>query len=159
MLTLLLVRSFADIPFALRSVNEFLAYRRSENRTERDDEALAICLKEDLDAGLPIWHWVDRESGRTPIGTARADWLVPAGAGLGIRASFSLSGISVLCWVDGSLLNAEWSSPFSERTNPPSPSKRKSARSRPWYPRLIGSSWYHDDKTLGIVAVRTSMIC
>ena len=93
MVALLLIRGMTDIPFAVTAVNEFLAYRRSGNGLEEDDEILAVCLKGDLDAGLPIWHLADHEFGRTSVPVPATSGPVPTGAGLGIRESFSLSGI------------------------------------------------------------------
>jgi hypothetical protein len=179
MVALLLVRSITDIPFAVRAVNEFLAYRRSGNGLEQDDEILAVCLKSDLDAGLPIWHLIDHEFGRTPVRVPAASGIVPAGAGLGIRESFSLSGVWTFCWVDGLLLRSArkadarrdailrmfveapsllGSSPEPVVAFPvfgaDEPARSVEAEVRALkvrYPRLIGSSWYRDDKMRGLV--------
>ena len=178
MVALLLIRSTTDIPFAVKAVNEFLACRRSGNGLEQD-EILAVCLKGDLDAGLPIWHLVDYEPGRTPVRVPATGGTVPPGAGVGIRESFSLSGIWTFCWVDGPLVRSAGNSaarreailqilvdtPFplgsstehgvvfpvfsADDTAGSVEAEVRALKAR--YPRLIGSSWFRDDKVRGLV--------
>ena len=181
MVALLLIRGITDIPFAVTAVNEFLAYRRSGNGLEEDDEILAVCLKGDLDAGLPIWHLADHEFGRTSVPVPATSGPVPTGAGLGIRESFSLSGIWAFCWVDGPLLRSARNSaarrdallrmlvdaPFPSGSSrergvvfpvfgadEPAESVEAEVRAlNARYPRLVGASWFRDDKMRGIVTV------
>lgn len=176
MVALLLVRSITDAPFAVRAVHEFLAYRRSGSGLEQDDEILAVCLKGDLDAGLPIWHLADHELGQTPVRVCATRGAV---AGVGIRESFSLSGIWAVCWVDGPLLRTARNSaarreallrmlvdaPFPLGSSAESgvvfpvfgadvecvEAEVRALKAR--YPRLIGSRWYRDDRMRGIVSV------
>ena len=181
MVALLLIRNMTDIPFAVRSVNEFLAHRRLGGGQEQDDEVLAVCLKSDLDAGLPNWHLVDHECGRTSARVPAAIGNSPKGAGMGIRESFSLSGIWTFCWVDGPLLrnapNADLRREVIVRTLVETPSAMGSSTEpelvfpvfsagepalsveaevsalRARYPRFVGSRWYRDDRAGGIVAM------
>lgn len=179
MVALLLVRSLTDIPFAIRAVNEFLACRRSGPEPAQDDEILAVCLKGDLDAGFPIWHWLGHEPRCTNVRVRASSGNVPAGAGLGIWESFSLSGIWTFCRVDGPRLrsapNAEARRQAILRMLVDTPSRLGSSAEpeavfpvfgpdvpaesvatevhalKARYPRLIGASWYRDDKMRGIV--------
>ena len=169
MVALLLIRSATDIPVAVAAVNEFLAYRRSRNGSVRDDEILAVCLRGDLDAGLPICHAAEEPPA--------ASGAVPPGGGLGIRESFSVSGIWSLCWVDGGLLHVDADARrdailrmLVESPSPPGPllepgvafpvfgasepvacveAEVRTLKAR--YPRFMGASWYCDDEIHGIV--------
>jgi len=106
MSALLLVRSSDDIRSAVKTVSEFLVYRRHRLGTLRDaDEVLGIWIRGDLDAGLPTWPCVDAVPGKTDKAPIQNGQTAPGCSSgetaVSIRESFSLSGIWTLCWIDG----------------------------------------------------------
>ena len=106
MSALLLVRSSDDMRSAVKAVNEFLVYRRQHLGTPRDtDQVLGTWIRRDLDAGLPTWPCFDAVPGKTDKAPVERGQTAPGcGSGeaaVGIRESFSLSGIWTLCWIDG----------------------------------------------------------
>lgn len=153
------MRSADDVRSAVKAAGEFLVYQRQRLGASREDEVLGIWVKSDLDAELPAWPWVHRE--------------------LGIRESFSLSGIWTLCWFDGSLLRsastsaerrdailrtlvhaASTSGSSTERGaffpvfGADEPAEHVEAAVRELgarFPHLIGARWFRDDRARGIV--------
>ncbi len=90
---LLVVRSADDLASAITGVNQVMSYRRrgSQNR----DEVLGLWLRRALDAELPMW----------PLNPTTST-LDRADGSVGVRESFSLSGIWSMCWIDGTLVSA-----------------------------------------------------
>jgi len=91
---LLLVRSTDDLASAIAGANELLRYRRRGASPTRD-ELLGVWLRRELDADLPVWRSLNPATAKLD----RADRAV------GVRESFSLSGIWSICWIDGELLS------------------------------------------------------
>jgi len=90
---LLVVRRADDLASAIAGINQFMGYRRrgaSDNR----DEVLGLWLRRELGADLPMW----------PLDPATST--LDRADGLGVRESFSLSGIWSMCWIDGTLMSA-----------------------------------------------------
>lgn len=112
---LLLVRIADDMRSAVKAAGEFLVYRRQRIAVPCEtDEVLGIWLRRELDTGLPIWPSADHELGagvsvNSPTDEGASE-LGPKEAVVGIRASFSLSGLWTLCWIDGAPLREAHSS-------------------------------------------------
>ncbi len=179
---LLLIRSAGDVRSAVEMASEFLVYPRQCAAEPRPaDEVLGIGLRRELDAGLPAWLRLDRELGSsvsvdTPGDASKAS---PGEAGVGIRDSFSLSGLWTLCWIDGTLLRTARSAAERRRAildflpGTISPSQSSSATEtffpvfaasdavesikatmrelQDRYPKIIGGTWFVDDRERGIV--------
>lgn len=179
---LLLVRSADDVRSAVKAASEFLVYQRQRFEASPEDEVLGIWLKNDLDAELPTWLSVDRARGAGITVEPCEKWrpqAVPTEAALGIRASFSLSGVWTLCWIDGSqwrsastsaerreailraLVQAASTSASSTERGAffpvfpaDDPTEHVDAAVRELsarYPDLIGARWFRDDRVRGIV--------
>lgn len=181
MVSLLLIRSTADIPFAVESVNEFLAFRRNASLPVREHEILAVCLTRQLDGGWPLRHLGGHEPEQRPAQASPANGRAPSGTGLEVQESYSVSGIWTLCRMDGPLLhtarNPESKRDLILRTLADGLSRRASSteggvvfpvfdtgetaesieaevrtlRSR--YPGLLGPCWYRADKAGGVIPV------
>ena len=179
---LLLIRSADDVRAAVETASEFLVYRRQRFAGAREaDEVLGIWLRRELDADLPAWPWFDRELGAgvaidVPGDTCRVS---PGESGVGIRESFSLSGLWTLCWIDGTLLSTAHNATERRRTildsllGTASASRSSSATETFFpvfaaadavesikatmsevedrYPQMIGATWFVDDRVRGIV--------
>lgn len=182
MVSLLLIRSTADIPLAVESVNEFLAFRRQASLPGREHEILAVCLTRQLDAGWPLRRLGGREPDPSPAMASSANGHALSSTGLEVQESYSVSGIWTLCRMDGPLLHSA-RSPKSKRnlilqTLADGLSRRASStedgavfpvfdtgetaesieaevrtlRSR--YPGLLGPFWYRADRTGGVIPVK-----
>ena len=179
---LLLVRSADDVRSAVEAANEFLGYQRQRIAEAREaDEILGIWLRRELDVDLPAWLWLDRDrgAGMSIDVPGDASKISPGEVGVGIRESFSLSGLWTLCWIDGTLLSTAHSATERRRTILDSLLAAASA-SRPSsatetffpvfaatdavesikatmseledrYPQMIGGTWFLDDRERGIV--------
>ena len=118
---LLLVRSADDMRSAAKAASELVAYLRQRFAGDREiANVVGIWLKRDLDAELPAWPWADdRQLGAGlivgPPDKRSASKIAMGEAGLGIRESFSISGIWTLCWIDGTLFRSAQGS--AERRN------------------------------------------
>lgn len=109
---LLLIRSADGIRSAVEAASELLLYRRRAFAEPREaDEVLGIWLRPQLDADLPTWF---RDGGELGAG-ARIGVQRPTEATVGVRESFSLSGLWSLCWIDGTVLREAKSA--NERRN------------------------------------------
>ncbi len=179
---LLLVRSADDVRPAVEAANEFLVYQRQRVAEPREtDEILGIWLRRELDGDLPAWLWLDREVGAgVSVHVPRdASKISPGEAGVGIRESFSLSGLWTLCWFDGTRVRSAHSAAERRRTildslfGTPSASQSSSATETFFpvfaaadavesikatireihdrYPQIIGGTWFVDDREHGIV--------
>ena len=180
---LLLIRSADDVRSAVETASEYLVYRRQQFAAAREaDEVLGIWLRRELDADLPAWLCVDRELGAgmsidVPGDTSKVS---PGESGVGIRESFSLSGLWTLCWIDGTLLRTTHSATERRRTildsllATASASRSSSATETFFpvfaaadavestkatmseladrYPQMIGGTWFVDYRVRGIVA-------
>ena len=173
---LLLIRSADDVHSAVEAASELMVYRRHRFAEAREaDEVLGIWLRRELDADLPAWLWLDRELGDTSK-------VSPGESGVGIRESFSLSGLWTLCWVDGTLLRTAHSATERRRTildslvGAASASRSLGATETFFpvfaavdavesikatmseledrYPQMIGGTWFVDDRVRGIVPAR-----
>jgi len=182
---LLLIRSADDVRSAVETASEFLVYRRQRFAEAREaDEVLGIWLRRELDADLPAWLWLDRDRGAgTSIDVPRDTSKVSLGeSGVGIRESFSRSGLWTLCWIDGTLLSTAHSATECRRTildpllGTASASRPSSATETFFpvfaaadavesikatmseledrYPQMIGGTWFLDDRDRGIVPAR-----
>ena len=179
---LLLIRSADDVRSAVEAASKFLVYQRQCFAEAREaDEVLGIWLRRELDADLPAWLWFDRELGAgvsidVPEDTSKVS---PGESGVGIRESFSLSGLWTLCWIDGTLLRTAHSATERRRTildsflGPASAPRSSSATEMFFpvfaaadavesikttmselavrYPQLIGGTWFLSDLERGIV--------
>ena len=159
---LLLIRSADDARSAVEAASELLVYRRQRFAEAREaDEVLGIWLRRELDADVP---------------TSKVS---PGESGVGIRESFSLSGLWTLCWIDGTLLRTAHSPTERRRAildslwGTPSASQSSSATETFFpvfaavdavgsikatmseledrYPQLLGGTWFLDDRERGIV--------
>jgi len=180
---LLLIRSADDVRSAVKAASEFLVYRRRRSAEPREaDELLGVWLRRELDADLPTWLWFDRELGAGMSSDVPEDASkVGLGeSGVGIRESFSLSGLWTLCWIDGTLLRTAHAHSAAERRivldsilGAASASRSSSATETFFpvfaaadavesikatmsdledrYPRMIGGTWFLDDRERGIV--------
>lgn len=106
MSALLLLRSSDDMRSAVEAVSEFLVYQRQRLGMPRDtDQVLGIWIRPNLDVGLPTWPCFDAvpaKNDKAPVkGGQTAPGCGSGKAAVGIRDSFSLSGIWTLCWIDG----------------------------------------------------------
>lgn len=176
---LLMVRSADDVRLAVEAANKFLVYRRRHFPVPREvDEVLGIWLRRELDADLPAWLWINRElgAGVQLDGSDGEDVLAPrlAATAVGIRESFSLSGLWSLCWIDGTFL--EKAKTARERRNQILESLvKEGARGageffpvfdatetsdsieatlqalRAEHPSLISKTWFSDDREQGLV--------
>ena len=179
---LLLVRGADDVCAAVEAANEFLTYQRQcVADAWKVDEILGIWLRRELDADLPAWLWLDRDRGagmsiEVPGDTSKVSL---GESGVGIRESFSLSGLWTLCWIDGTLLRTAHSPTERRRTildslwGTASASQSSSATETFFpvfaaadavesikatmseledrYPQLLGGTWFLDDRERGIV--------
>ena len=180
---LLLIRSADEVHSAVEAANEFLVYRRQRfAEASEADEVLGIWLRRELDADLPAWLWLDRElgGGVSIDAPGRDTSKVSRGkSGVGIRESFSLSGLWTLCWIDGTLLRTAHSATDRRRTildslvGTPSASRALGATESFFpvlaavdtvesikatmseledrYPQMVGGTWFVDDRVRGIV--------
>ena len=179
---LLLIRSADDVRAAVETASELLVYRRQRFAEAREaDEVLGVWLRRELDADLPAWLWLDRDRGAgTSIDVPRDTSKVRLGeSGVGIRESFSRSGLWTLCWIDGTLLSTAHSATERRRTildsllGTASASRSSSATETFFpvfaavdavesikttmselaarYPQMIGGTWFVDDRVRGIV--------
>ena len=182
---LLLIRSADDVRSAVEAASEFLVYRRQRFAEAREaDEVFGIWLRRELDADLPAWLWLDRELGAgmsidIPGDTSKVSL---GRSGVGIRESFSRSGLWTLCWIDGTLLSTAHSATERRRTildsllGTASASRPSSATETFFpvfaaadavesikatmseledrYPQMIGGTWFLDDRDRGIVPAR-----
>lgn len=181
---LLLVQSADDVRSAVKAAGEFLVYRRQRIAAPREtDEVLGIWLRRELDAGLPTWpSFDDRELGASvPVDSQAGELACGPRAGeaaVGIRESFSLSGIWTLCWMDGTRLrearsSAERRCKILDLFLSKASSSKSSTGSKMFfpvfaaeasasieatmrqlqndYPQLIGGTWFIDDRERGIV--------
>ena len=179
---LLLIRSADDVRSAIEAASEFLVYRRQRFAEPPEaDDVLGIWLRRELDADLPAWIWFDRELGAgvsidVPGDTSKVSL---GEAGVGIRESFSLSGLWTLGWIDGTRLSTAHSATERRRTildsllSTASASRSSSAMKtffpvfaaadavesikttmselEACYPQRIGRTWFVDDRVRGIV--------
>ena len=179
---LLLIRSADDVRSVVETASEFLVYRRQRFAEAREaDEVLGIWLRRELDADLPAWLWLDRDRGAgmsvdVPGDTSKVS---PGESGVGIRESFSRSGLWTLCWIDGTLLSTAHSATERRRTildsllGTASASRPSSATETFFpvfaaadavesikatmseledrYPQMIGGTWFVDDRVRGMV--------
>ena len=180
---LLLIRSADDVRSAVETASELLVYRRQRfAEASEADEVLGIWLRRELDADLPAWLWLDRElgGGVSIDAPGRDTSKVSLGkSGVGIRESFSLSGLWTLCRIDGTLLSTAHSATGRRRTildsllGTASASRPSSATETFFpvfaaddavesikatmseledrYPQMIGGTWFLDDRERGIV--------
>lgn len=184
MTMLLLIRSADDMRSAIKAANEFLLHRRqrfARNR-EEEDRILGIWLRGEVDAELPAWSGGDHELGKGPSAedTDESSESNPpmSDVRLGIRESFSLSGIWALCWVDGSSLRSArdpaerrrvllhslvgvYSAPLSRETGVFFPvfhagesverieATMNEFRDR--HPNLVAAKWFIDDWECGVI--------
>ncbi|MBN9660207.1 MAG: hypothetical protein J0H49_18615 [Acidobacteria bacterium] len=181
MVSLLLIRRGADIPFAVESVNEFLAYRRNALRPKLEHPILAVCLTRQLDAGWPARQLERNDAGHVLPQGSPASGLDHSGAGLEVRESYSLSGVWTLCRIDGPLMrdarNLESQRELILRmleegrsahalstvekgvfpvfdTGESTESAEAEVRAlRSRYPDLLGPVWYRADETGRVAAV------
>jgi len=151
----LLIRSAADLDFAIASANEFLIHQRRRLAGVRDaDELLGVWLR--LARDTDLW----------------------SGASADMRESFSLLGIWSLCWVDHTspsgtrspeerrrrlfetLSNpaASWASndppafiPVFDAAEADESIDGTVRELRREYPDLIGGSWFVDHPTRGLI--------
>jgi len=179
---LLLIRSADDVRSAVKAASELMVYLRHRFAGAREaDEVLGIWLRCELDADLPAWLWLDRDRGAgmsidVPGDTSK----VSSGeSGVGIRESFSRSGLWTLCWIVGTLLSTAHSATERRRTildsllGTASASRPSSATETFFpvftaadavesikatmseledrYPQMIGGTWFLDDRERGIV--------
>jgi hypothetical protein len=182
---LLIVRSADDVRSAVEAANEFLVHLRRRFPEPREvDEVLGLWLRRELDADLPAWLWLDRERGlgmRVDAPAGETPGQGPREADVGVRESFSLSGLWSLCWIDGTLLReskspeerrrrildalvrdaaAEAASqpgaffPVFEATEPLDLVDENLRQLRDRYPHLVGGRWFVDDRERGIVGPR-----
>ena len=181
MSVLLLVRSADDMRSAAKAAGELVAYQRQRCAGDREtDDVVGIWLKRDLDAELPAWPWADRQLGAGllvgPLDKRSASEIAMGEAGLGIRESFSISGIWTLCWIDGTLFRSAQGS--AERRNavlgtlvdtarassqngaffpvfgagdPVEHAEATMSELEDRYPNLIGATWFVDERERGIV--------
>ena len=179
---LLLIRSADDLRSAVEAASEFLVYRRQRFAKAREaDEVLGIWLRRELDADLPAWLDRDRGAGLSidvPRDTSKVS---VEESGVGIRESFSLSGLWTLCWVDGTFLSTAHSAAERRRIildsllGTASASRSSSATEKFFpvfaagdsvesikatmselaerYPQISGT-WFLDDRERGIVPAR-----
>lgn len=186
---LLLVRHADDVPSAIRAASEFLVYQRQRCGARGRDEILGIWLTRTLEAGLPAWLSVNAARAEGMAGDPGTSQIGEAGATdapVGIRASYSLSGVWTLCQMDGSLWRrattsgarreailrtlaqaVSTSSVAPAECGPFFPVFRADERTervdaalrhlRARYPDLIGARWFFDDTERGIVAPDPSM--
>ncbi len=174
MTKLLLIRSADDVRSAVAAASAFLVYRRQRFAEAREaDEALGIWLRRELDADLLAWPWLDREVG------AGMSMVSPGTSGVGIRESFSSSGLWTLCWIDGTILRTAHSATERRRTildsfSCTTSASRSSSATETFfpvfaaadavesikatmseledrYPQMIGGTWFVDDRGRGIV--------
>ena len=179
---LLLLRSADEVRSAVETASEFLVYRRQRFAEAREaDEILGIWLRRKLDADLPAWLWLDRDRGAgmslvVPGDTSKVSL---GESGVGIRESFSRSGLWTLCWIDGTLLSTAHSATERRRIvldsllGTASASRPSSATETFFpvfaaadavdsikatmteledrYPQMIGGTWFLDDRERGIV--------
>ena len=181
---LLLVRSADDVRSAVEVASEFLVYQRQRAAEPREaDEVLGIWLRRELDADLPAWLWLDREleAGVSVDVPGDASKVRPE-ADVGIRESFSLSGLWTLCRIDGTLLGTAHTATERRRTildsllGTTSASQSSSATEtffpvfaaadavesikvtmrelQDRYPQIIGGTWFVDDRERGIVCAQ-----
>jgi hypothetical protein len=182
---LLLVRSADDVRSAVEAANEFLVYQRKRVAEPRAAaEVLAIWLRRELDADLPAWLWLGRElgAGVSVDVPGDASKISPGEAGVGVRESFSLSGLWTLCRIDGTLLGTAHTATERRRTildsllGTTSASQSSSATEtffpvfaaadavesikvtmrelQDRYPQIIGGTWFVDDRERGIVCAQ-----
>lgn len=178
---LLLVRGADDVRSAVEAASKFLVYQRQRFAESREaDEVLGVWLRRELDAHLPAWPWFDRElgAGRSIDVPGASSKVSPGESGVGIRESFSLSGLWALCWIDGTLLSTAHSATERRRTILDSllgatSASRSSATEtffpvfaaadavesieatmrefKDRYPQIVGGTWFVDDRERGIV--------
>jgi len=182
MSVLLLIRSADDLRSAVEAASGFLLYRRQRfPETRETDEVLGIWLRRDLDADLAAWLWLDRDRGADISIDVAEDPSKgsPGESGVGIRESFSLSGLWTLCWIDrtllrtahsaterrrtilDSLLGNAYASRFSSATETFFPVfagvdaiesiKATMLELGNRYPKMIGETWFLDHHESGIV--------
>jgi len=167
----LVVRSADDLVSAIAGANELLRYRRRDVFLNRD-EILGVWLRRELDTDLPVW----------PTLTPATSTLDRADGAVGIRESFSLSGIWSMCWIDGTL----WSTcdnakerrgrivdtlvraacgeptkgtlgpflPVFDRTQDSEPIEATLTKLRARFSALIGETWLLDDPKAGLSGPR-----
>ena len=179
---LLLIRSADDVRSAVETASEFLVYRRQAYaEASETDQVLGIWLRRELEADLPAWLWLDRELGAGVSIEVPGDpsKVSPGKSGVGIRESFSRSGLWTLCWIDGTPLTRAHCATERRRTILDSflgtaPAWRPSRATETFfpvfaavdavesikatmseledrYPQMIGGSWFVDDRMRGIV--------
>lgn len=187
MSVLLLVRNADVLDFAVEAATDFLIHQRSRVAERHpDNEVLGIWIRRELDAGFPMWPRFDLEprpgvalkslTGETASGPD------PNETAVGIRESFSLSGIWTLCWIDRIPLRRA-RTPAERRRKIIEVFLSKVSDSEPsfgprsffpvfhatdgsdaieatirelhdLYPQLIGDTWYVDDREHGIRRLR-----
>ena len=158
---LLLIRSADEVHSAVETASEFLVYRRKPFAAREADDVLGIWLRRELDADVP--------TSKVSLGES----------GVGIRESFSLSGLWTLCWIDGTRLSTAHSATERRRTILDSllgtaSASRSSSTTETFfpvfaavdavgsikatlseledrYPQLLGGTWFLDDRECGIV--------
>ena len=179
---LLLIRSADDVCSAVEAASKFLVYQRQRFAESREaDEVLGVWLRREIDAHLPAWPWFDRELGAGMSFDVSRDTskVSPGESGVGIRESFSLSGLWALCWIDGTLLSTAHSATQRRRTildsllGTASASQSSIATEtffpvfaaadavesikatmreiKDRYPQIVGGTWFVDDRERGIV--------
>ena len=167
---------------AVETASEIIVYRRHRFAEAREaDEVLGIWLRRELDADLPAWLWPDRHrgAGMSIDVHGGSSGVAPGESGVGIRESFSRSGLWTLCWIDGTLLSTVHSATERRRTildslsgtSSASPSssatetffpvfaaadaaesiKATMSELEDRYPQMIGGTWFLDDRKRGIV--------
>lgn len=153
---LLLIRSADDVRSDVEAANELLVYRRQRFAGANEaDEAIGVWLRRELDLDLQ------------------------GEGGLGIRESFSRSGVWALCWIDDTLLSSAHGAIERRRTVLDSLLKRASrarcssasetffpvfaaadtvesvkstlSELKDRYPQIIGKTWFIHDRERGIV--------
>lgn len=183
MSALLLVPDADSLDSAVKAATDFLIHQRKRVAARHPaDEVVGIWLRRELDAGLPTWPRFDLKprpgvsieslTGETPSGSNSDE------TAIGIRESFSLSGIWTLCWIDGTPLRrartpAERRRKIIEVLLSKTSNSEPSFRPRSFlpvfhatdgsdvikatirdlqdlYPQLIGDTWYVDDRKHGI---------
>ncbi|MCK6498262.1 MAG: hypothetical protein L6Q38_02145 [Nitrospira sp.] len=183
MSVLLLIRNADVLDCAVEAATAFLIHQRSRVAERHPaDEVLGIWLRSELDGGLPTWPRFDLELrlgvAAESVAGETASGPDPNETAVGIRESFSLSGVWTLCWIDGIPLRQARTPVLRRRTilevfltkvadsefscEPRSflpvfqaTEKNNSVQAtlrdlRNLYPRLIGDIWFVDDREHGI---------
>ena len=177
MALILVVRDDDHMPASIANCNDLLAIHRGQSHGHRrEDRVLGVWLRENVDVGLPRMDCHDLapledapfRNGNSSHQTRNK---VPT---VRIRESISLSGVWTLCWIHGSPIHRVTNTlqglcdlaenligPYSTTKRgffPAFPAgasvhaiERVMLKSRSRYPDLIGTTWFRDDWSQGLI--------